>query len=94
VTGLVEHPETFVYFTRLPDPKEVQEGKATEGYEFLPTGKPFDLASSNRKGLFLLRPDEIRKPLDWEEIRPDPPDEKLEHAWRLYRSGEKKTSVE
>jgi hypothetical protein len=94
VTGLVEHPETFVYFTRLPDPKEVQEGKATEGYEFLPTGKPFDLASSNRKGLFLLRPGEIRKPLDWEEIRPDPPDEKLERAWRLYRSGEKKTSVE
>lgn len=86
VTGLIEYPECFVYFTRLPDPRRVQQGLGTEGYEFLPTGMPFDPASSNRKGLFLLRAGEIRKPLDWKEIRPDPPNEKLERAWRLYRS--------
>jgi 4-amino-4-deoxy-L-arabinose transferase-like glycosyltransferase len=86
ISGLVEFPQSIVEFVTLPDPRLIQSGEALKGYRFVPTGQPLNPLEYKDARLFLIRPNEIRTPPWWQEIRPDEANEAMRVGWQLFRS--------
>ncbi len=86
VSGLIEFPQATVEFVTLPDPRSIQTGVALPGYRFIPTGQPLNPLEFKDARLFLTRPNEIRTPPWWREIRPDKNNEAMRMSWQLFRS--------
>jgi hypothetical protein len=86
VSGLIEFPEATIEFLTLPDPRKIQKGEPLEGYRFIQTGQPYNPLAHPDCRLFLIRPNEIRIPPWWREVRPNSFYETMQRGWKLYRS--------